>query len=161
MKVFAAFACLALGFSASATAQQPRAFRCDAPQGKVVNYGDWPRSDGTFLQRFADGPKWSDDGFNGISPIVVVSGDQMAITWGNYVPSLLDRKVDDRPRIFHVPIQGRDHVSVYGTVIMPSVVHVFRFYFNQLTLYRLTSSVYLMKEAPSEAAIYIARCRPI
>jgi hypothetical protein len=152
------FAVAILAQLSTADAETLQTFRCDAPHGKRVEYGDVPRFDGSYYQRFSDGPVWNDSDFEGVSPRVAITDTEMLITWGNYVPNALLGTVDRGERLFKVPIQGRDKVSVYGTLFAPLQVHIFRFYLHQLTLYRLTSSVVIASEAPSVAEVYISRC---
>ena len=143
-------------------AEEARIFRCDSPQGKRVDNGNLEALDGTKLQRFEDGPEWSDDGYSGVRPVVVVDGDTMLISWANAVPKDLRGLVNDGRHVKRVPIAGRDAISVWGMTTKSNTAAIWRYYLNYNVLFLLESSITLNLQdplaAPSMAALYISRC---
>lgn len=148
---------------AAEAAAQGALYQCDTPTGKRVDYGDVLRLGGGHVQKFSDGPQWSDDGFNGVRPVVQLDGNTMRITWGDAVPPSLTGKVPQGTRVYEVQIQGRDLQSVWGVTARSTTVDIWRFYTNYRTLQLVTSSVALSLQdpitAPSMAAIFISNCR--
>jgi hypothetical protein len=90
-------------------------FQCGEPKGKRVDYGDLFDLEGKHLQKFSDGPQWSEDGFAGVRPVVVIEGGTMLISWSNAAPPNLRGQIDPGKRVYRIPITGNDDISVWGT----------------------------------------------
>jgi hypothetical protein len=153
-----------VAYTIAASAHEARMYQCASPQGKRVQYGGLKAFDGTILQRFQDGPKWSDDAY-GDRPVVVIDQSTMLVSWPNYVPEILHDLVDNGRHVERVPITGRDEVSVWDTTTTARTVAIWRYYLNYNVLYLIKSKIVLFVEdlrtAPSMAAIYISPCEPM
>ncbi len=147
------------------SAEEARMFQCELPHGKRVDYGNLEALDGTKLQRFEDGPEWSDDGYSGIRPVVVVDRDTMLISWANAVPKDLRGLVNDGRHVNRIPIAGRDAISVWGMTTKSNTATIWRYYLNYNIFYLMELSIGVALQdpltAPSMAAIYISRCEPM
>jgi len=159
-----ALALCSLSIGSALSADGPLGFVCDEPSGKRVEVGDVRALDGRSLQRAADGPQWTDDGYRNVRPSVVIDSDTMKVTWGNALPDELIGVVKPQSHVINVPITGRDSISVYGTITNEMTVEIFRYYLNYDVLYRVMTSVGLslqpLASQPAMSAIYVARCRP-
>jgi hypothetical protein len=158
--VFTLVACVT-----TAGAQEARMVQCESPRGKRVDYGNLQALDGKMLRHFVDGPEWSDDGYGGVRPVVMIEDNTMFISWANAVPENLRGLVDDGRHVKRIAITGHDEVSVWGTTMAANTAAIWRYYLNYDVLYLLESSIGLHLQdpltAPSMAAIYISRCEPM
>jgi hypothetical protein len=116
-----------------AGAQEARMFRCESPQGKRVDYGNLEALDAAMLQRFEDGPEWSDDAYGGVRLVVVIDRGTMLISWANAVPENIRGLVDDGRHVKRVAITDSDEISVWGTTTAANTAAIWRYYLNHLS----------------------------
>lgn len=139
-------------------------FTCDEPRGMRAEHGDLFALDGTQLRSAKDGVKWSEDRYSGLFPEVLIRSEEMVISWANAVPPSIRGLVDNGKQTYHIPILGRDKISVWGVRAESEIAEIRRFYGNNGTLYLLQSTIVLHLQdpltAPSQAGIYIAHCVP-
>lgn len=162
MKATIALCVVVLGITV-ATATSANQFTCDEPRGMRAEHGDFFSLDGSRFQRAEDGVKWSEDGFSGVFPNVLIRAKGMVISWANAVPQSIRGLVDNGEKVYRIPIIGRDEISVWGVRAQSSTAEIWRFYENNQTLYMLQSTIALHLQdpltAPSQAAIFVAHCK--
>lgn len=133
---------------------QPLRFVCETPRGKRVELGA--------VGLATEGLEWTDDGLEDIRPAVVVDGDTFTVTWGSSLP-IESKGTVPKATTYIFASAYRDDLSILASRTDRTTAEIFRFYFNNKVLYKLTSSVGLAaqdrKAAPSMAAIHVANCR--
>jgi hypothetical protein len=129
---------------------QVQKFTCDPPVGKRVESGGLGQS-----------PNWADDSLPEIHPTVLIDGQTFSVTWGN---TTADQK-SGRPKAttYVFAAAHRDQTSILATRVDDTTAEIFRFYFSNKSLYKLSTSLAPAtqdaKGAPPFVATYVAACR--
>jgi hypothetical protein len=132
----------------------PLKFACETPQGKRVEQGPPGKATDSF--------EWIDDKLDNVQPSIVIDGETFSVTWGTTIPN---ETKGARPKAttYVFASAQRDAVSILATRIDATTAEIFRFYFNNKVLYKLTSSPgpasQDSKTAPPFVATYVASCR--
>jgi hypothetical protein len=132
----------------------PQKFACETPQGKRVEQGPPGKPTDSF--------EWIDDNPDNVRPTVVIDDETFSVTWGTSIPN---ETKGARPKAttYVFASARRDAVSILATRIDDTTAEIFRFYFNNKVLYKLTSSPGRAsqdsKTAPPFVATYVASCR--
>ncbi|MGY4427426.1 hypothetical protein ACVWY2_009875 [Bradyrhizobium sp. JR6.1] len=134
----------------SAAIAEPSRFSCDAPRGKRVEVG--PSGKGSDVQ-------WIDDDLDTVRPSVVIDGETFSVTWGT---SVATEGKAAKLTTYVFAAAHRTAASIFATRVDESTAEIFRFYFGNKSLYKLTSRLGGpspdAKAAPF-VATYLATCR--
>jgi hypothetical protein len=132
----------------------PQKYACETPQGKRVEQGPPGKATDSF--------EWIDDNPDNVRPSVVIDGETFSVMWGTTIPN---ETKGARPKAttYVFASAHRDAVSILATRIDDTTAEIFRFYFNNKVLYKLTTSpgraLQDGKTASPFAATYVASCR--
>ncbi|MHC6152492.1 hypothetical protein ACVSQB_11900 [Bradyrhizobium elkanii] len=144
--------CLLLFLAAtSAAIAEPSRFTCDTPRGKRVELG--PSGKGGDAQ-------WIDDDLDTVRPAVVIDGDTFTVTWGTSVAA--DGKGGAKLTTYVFAAARRSAASIFATRTDDTTAEIFRFYFGDKSLYKLTSRLggpSADTNAAPFVATYLATCR--
>jgi hypothetical protein len=132
---------------------QPLRFVCEPPHGKRVEQSGGGKA--------TNGTEWIDESLENIHPAVTVDGETLTVTWGSTIPN---QAKGGAPKLTTYVFASayRDERSILATRVDRNGAEIFRFYFGNKILFRITSNPGNTSQdsaLSSAAAIHVANCR--